>query len=527
MFHRTRLRLTILNTIIFFLILSLFGAALYFYVKIQLYAKIDTSLLEQAKNVQLTQNGFGGKLIYQSPDIIDPRVFFVTRDMQGTITSQSLDKNIAISGPENQAMFSDLPQSVDKPPSTLVMDGHHYRVLSVSNNNKDFLPAPPFVKVGRPYSTSLMQPGFALDAAAPLMMPHDLTTMVYGTSIGMNSIIAATTANAASIMGTTSFQFPQLTNFVYNENNNAFFNKTFFNNSNIVKPMGRSMITLEIASPIATMQFISNMDPELNMLHSLFIIIIAGVAIGGLLTLLAGFYLAQRALVPIRESWEKQQQFVADASHELRTPLAVIQANTELLLRHPDHSIEQESGYISTILKESKRINKLITSLLTFARSDSNQMEIQTKPVALDVLISECVTQFDPLAGMKHIDIKLNLESSLEMVADEERIHQLLVILMDNALKYTPEHGTIYISANKTAHSLNLNIEDTGIGIPEADMPFIFERFFRSDKIRSRNDGSMGLGLSIAHWIVDKHGGKIRAESQLGKGTRMLIHFPV
>jgi two-component system sensor histidine kinase CiaH len=218
---------------------------------------------------------------------------------------------------------------------------------------------------------------------------------------------------------------------------------------------------------------------------------------------------------------------VADASHELRTPLAVIQANTELLLRHPDHSIEEESGYISTILKESKRINKLITSLLTFARSDSNQMEIQAKPVAIDQLINECVQQFAPLMNIKQIDIKLELEKALEMHADEERMHQLLVILLDNALKYTPEQGVISISANKSAHSINLSIEDTGVGIPESDLPFIFERFFRSDKTRSRTDGSMGLGLSIAHWIVDRHSGKIRAESKLGKGTRMLIQFPL
>jgi two-component system sensor histidine kinase CiaH len=154
-------------------------------------------------------------------------------------------------------------------------------------------------------------------------------------------------------------------------------------------------------------------------------------------------------------------------------------------------------------------------------------MEIQAKPVAIDSLIRESVQQFTPLADMKQIELKVKLECPLEIMADEERIHQLLVILMDNALKYTPERGTISISSNRTAHSVNLIIEDTGVGIPESDLPFIFERFFRGDKIRSRSDGSLGLGLSIAHWIVHRHGGKIRAESQLGRGTRFLLTFPL
>jgi two-component system, OmpR family, sensor histidine kinase CiaH len=484
MFHHTRMRLTILNTLIFFLILSLFGAALFLYVKIQLYAKIDNSLMEQAKNVQLTQNGFGDKLFYQSPEGVDPRVFFITRDIKGTVTSQTQDHNSVVLSKQVNEVTISLPQTVDKSPTTVVMDGRHYRVLAVSKP-----------------STSLVGSSFITSLAAPILNSGNLTTVSQSIYSKMEMVTGNSEGELLALKGKVMSGFATFANEPFN--------------------------TLLVGSPVATMQFISNIDPELNMLHSLFIIIIAGVAISGLLTLLAGFYLAQRALVPIRESWEKQQQFVADASHELRTPLAVIQANTELLLRHPDHSIEQESGYISAILKESKRINRLITSLLTFARSDSNQMEIQAKPVAIDSLIRESVQQFTPLADMKQIELKVKLECPLEIMADEERIHQLLVILMDNALKYTPEQGTISISSNRTAHSVNLIIEDTGVGIPESDLPFIFERFFRSDKIRSRSDGSMGLGLSIAHWIVDRHGGKIRVESQLGRGTRFLITFPL
>ncbi len=538
MFQRTRMRLTILNTLIFFLILSMFGAALYFYVKIQLYNKIDASLLEQAMNVQLTQNGPGDKLYYQAPDIIDSRVFFVTRDFQGSITSQSIDNNVSISKLAAPAMVTKIKQTVNRTPETVIIEGHHYRTLAVSTINKmDGMRDSLFIKgVDAIEENSFksvfgygLQMGTTFSAAAA-------SSFTSASRVDITDSIANRAVEGGSIDEIRIFNGPMLTM-------KAFEHKIAVNGTSIEKmprPLAvtatgavmplvtnASSISLTVASPVASMQFISNMDPEIDMLHSLFIIIITGVAVGGLLTLLAGFYLAQRALVPIRESWEKQQQFVADASHELRTPLAVIQANTELLLRHPDHSIEQESGYIATILKESKRINKLITSLLTFARSDSNQMEIQAKPVAMDLLIGECVQQFAPLMSLKQIEIKLDLETALEMHADEERIHQLLVILMDNALKYTPEQGVISISAHKSAHAVNVSIEDTGVGIPESDLPYIFERFFRSDKIRSRTDGSMGLGLSIAHWIVDRHGGKIRAESKLGKGTRMFVHFPL
>jgi signal transduction histidine kinase len=500
MFYKTRMRLTILNTLIFFLILSLFGAALFLYVKFQLYAKIDDSLLQQAKNVQLRQNGIGDKVYYQSPDSVDPRVFFITRDVKGTVTSQTQDnQSVVLSKQMNEVPIS-LPQTVDNSPTTVVVDGRHYRVLAVSNKNIPFKSSFIQLKLLNP-PTSLTGSSFIPSLASPMLNSLDLTTVSQNVYTKMELVTGYSAGELPGLKGKIMSGFATFANEPFN--------------------------TLLVGSPVATMQFISNIDPELNMLHSLFIIIIAGVAISGLLTLLAGFYLAQRALVPIRESWEKQQQFVADASHELRTPLAVIQANTELLLRHPDHSIEQESGYVSTILKESKRINKLITSLLTFARSDSNQMEIQTKPIDIDSLIRECVLQFTPLADMKQIELKVKLECPLEMMADEERIHQLLVILIDNALKYTPERGMISISSNRTAHSVNLIIEDTGVGIPESDLPFIFERFFRGDKIRSRSDGSLGLGLSIAHWIVQRHGGKIRAESQLGRGTRFLLTFPL
>lgn len=247
---------------------------------------------------------------------------------------------------------------------------------------------------------------------------------------------------------------------------------------------------------------------------------------GAVISVFAGLFLAERALIPIRRAWDKQQRFVADASHELRTPTAVIQAQTELLLRHPDHSIEQESPQIAVVLKESKRMGKLIDDLLTLARSDSNQLEIQTSAIELDALLSDVAEQFRFLADAQGIEVALNAEASLTLLGDESRLRQLFVILLDNALKYTPPAGRIEIAAFSHHHSVLIRVTDTGCGIPEEDLPFVFERFYRGDKARSRTQGGTGLGLSIARWIVEAHGGTIRISSKVGEGTRVEIQLP-
>lgn len=272
---------------------------------------------------------------------------------------------------------------------------------------------------------------------------------------------------------------------------------------------------------------ISVVDSEKHLLQRLFVIILGGLVMGMAIIIWAGYFLAQRALVPIRAAWDKQQQFVADASHELRTPLAVIKTNAELMLRHPQATIEQESHRVSNVLRESTRMNRLVNSLLTLARADANQAELQLVSTNLHDIVQSITEQFQPLAEMKSIALALETDTNLEMMADKERIHQLLVILMDNAIKYTPEQGSITLVCRRTAHGIQLEVRDTGIGISAQDLPRIFDRFYRSDKARSREEGGTGLGLAIAKWIVEKHGGKIRVESKIGAGTSFVISFPL
>ncbi|KJD45447.1 sensor histidine kinase [Paenibacillus terrae] len=261
-------------------------------------------------------------------------------------------------------------------------------------------------------------------------------------------------------------------------------------------------------------------------LHSLMWDITAGIVIGGIIFVFAGIFLAGHALVPIRNSWEKQQRFVADASHEMRTPTAIIHAQTEMLLRHPTHSIEQESPHIAVILKESKWMGRLLEDLLTLARSDSNQLQIEPSFITLDSLLRELAEQFKLLADTKGVNILTELQEPLLLWGDDGRIHQLFTILLDNALKYTPSTGQIKVIGRYQGNSVYISVSDNGSGIAEDELPYVFDRFYRGDKVRSRTEGGTGLGLSIAQWIVEVHGGSIRIHSETNKGTQVELFFP-
>ncbi|XJZ25645.1 sensor histidine kinase [Bacillota bacterium Lsc_1132] len=278
---------------------------------------------------------------------------------------------------------------------------------------------------------------------------------------------------------------------------------------------------------IDKIQLIYNIDPEVHMLRNLLLLMGFGSGAGLLLSILVGFFLATKALVPIQKSWEKQAQFIADASHELRTPLSVIQTHLELLFRHPANTIEQESETIFKSLSEVKRVNKLVADLLTLARSDSNEQLLHRQYFSISELLHLIVEQFTPIAEMKEVQIVDNIDPQLAFYGDKERLHQLFVILLDNALKYTGTKGKIEIGCRREGNALSIIVEDNGIGISDADKPHIFDRFYRSDKSRSRAEGGAGLGLSIAKWIVEAHHGHISVESRREIATRFIIKLPI
>ncbi|MEC0271545.1 MULTISPECIES: sensor histidine kinase [Peribacillus] len=272
-------------------------------------------------------------------------------------------------------------------------------------------------------------------------------------------------------------------------------------------------------------QFIRNVDTEKEMLDRLLLILFVGGGIGSLVAVGAGYLLAGRALIPVKKSWDQQQQFVSDASHEIRTPLAVIQSRADLLFQSPNATIEEKAVDISIISKEVRRLNKLVNGLLTLTRTDSNQMEVKKSNFFLDDLLMDIVEQYTDIASFQEKSIISHAPEQVVFHGDKERIHQLLVILVDNAMKFTGEGGEISLSCIKNASSIILTVEDNGIGIPQEELPLIFNRFYQVEQSRSANEGS-GLGLSIAKWIVNTHQGNIKVTSEQNERTRFEITFP-
>ncbi|MEK8128437.1 ATP-binding protein [Paenibacillus filicis] len=274
------------------------------------------------------------------------------------------------------------------------------------------------------------------------------------------------------------------------------------------------------------LQVAYNLEPERKVLKNLLVVVGIGSLVSILVAVLTGLFLANRALIPIRKAWEQQQQFVSDASHELRTPLSVLHIHLERLFRHPDRTVEQESEKIAIMIDETRRMTKMVGDLLTLARSDSHELKLNETSIELSELVAKAATGFEELSGMRGIWLESRIEGDAMLMGDPDYLHQLLVILLDNALKYTRE-GSISIRASADGGLVLLKIVDTGIGIAKEDLPHIFDRFYRADKVRGRADGGTGLGLSIAKWIVEAHNGTIRAESVEGEGTTIEVWLPL
>jgi len=223
-------------------------------------------------------------------------------------------------------------------------------------------------------------------------------------------------------------------------------------------------------------------------------------------------------------SLQQIRQFTADASHELRTPLTVIRGQTEVILRR-ERSTEEYRQVLESNLEEMEWMSRMIDNLLTLSRADAGQLQIELEPVQLKRLVVEAYEECNVLAEAKKLSVFLDKIEAALVYGDEMWLRQVLVNLIDNAVKYTPEGGKIWLSLEVEAGYVKLTVKDTGIGIPEEDLPKIFDRFYRADKARSRQMGGSGLGLSIVNWIVSAHKGCVEVTSRLGKGSCFTIWF--
>jgi heavy metal sensor kinase len=233
-------------------------------------------------------------------------------------------------------------------------------------------------------------------------------------------------------------------------------------------------------------------------------------------------------LTRLENSFRGQQRFIADASHELRTPLAVLRGETEVALGKSRSTGEYRES-LTLIQDEAERLSRIVEDLFILAGQPLDMPPVLVrKQLSLNELLNQCVRAAQVLAIQKNLDLRIDSGSTpMVLKGDDELLKRMVLNLLDNAVKYTPEGGEIAVELVKQNGNAQIVVRDTGIGIPEMDQPHVFDRFYRVDKARSRSLGGAGLGLSIVRWIVEAHEGKIDIVSAPGRGSEFIVQLPL
>ncbi len=242
---------------------------------------------------------------------------------------------------------------------------------------------------------------------------------------------------------------------------------------------------------------------------------------------LAAYFLAGRTMRPIAEMVEEQNRFITDASHELRTPLTSLKSEIEVNLRDKKLTLAQAKNLLKSNLEEVNNLGKLSDNLIKLTQYQKTNNHINFEKVSLLAIIQEAQKKVTGMAKGKNIMIR-NRVKDCTLKADLQSLCELFVILLDNAIKYSPKNKSIIMDSRKVDHVVAIDVKDQGIGIDKEDIPHLFDRFYRSDKSRAKgNVQGYGLGLSIAKQIVDRHEGLISVKSEIGKGTNFTIELPM
>lgn len=270
-----------------------------------------------------------------------------------------------------------------------------------------------------------------------------------------------------------------------------------------------------------------NKSPQQNLLNNLLktFFITGFVSLITLFTI--SYYLAYKTIAPIKEVFEKQKQFIADASHELRTPIAIIKTNLALVSSNKDKTIESQGKWMNYIDLQTDRMSHLIDDMLSLAKLDEDKKILNLQPININKILENLLMSFESVFFENKIELENNLKDNFFINGDLEEIKKLFNILMDNAIKHTFPNGTITITSSKLKSKMEIIITNTGEGIPNKDLEKIFERFYRSDESRQRKTGGYGLGLAIANAIVTSHKGNIYARSNVGKDTSFIVELPI
>ena len=224
---------------------------------------------------------------------------------------------------------------------------------------------------------------------------------------------------------------------------------------------------------------------------------------------------------------KEQQQFIADVSHELRTPLTVLRGTLEVALEE-DRSPEEYREAIGNALLEIRHLARISQNILFLARGESGRVTLSFSNQDLARFVAEVTRELQPAAGDHDLDLSVDVpERPVIAFVDPGRMQQVLHNLIENAMRYTPPGGSVRVRLSTTRDEARIEVSDTGVGIPEKDLPFVFERFFRSDRARRAYTGGSGLGLSIVRWIVEAHKGKVEIASEVDRGTTVKVKLPL
>lgn len=252
---------------------------------------------------------------------------------------------------------------------------------------------------------------------------------------------------------------------------------------------------------------------------------LAGAAVAALLLVAAGgWFLAGKATAPVERALAHMRRFMADAAHELRTPVAVLRSRAEVALQRE----RQPADYVAALTAvgaESERLGGIVDDLLILARADAGERPVVRRRLFLDDVVLEAVDGVRVLAERRGVELAVSEFEEAAVDGDPQLLHQLVVIALDNAIKFTPPGGRVSLRVRADGGRAVVTVDDTGVGIAASEVPFIFDRFYRGGDARSRGDGA-GLGLSIARWIADAHRATIDVTSTPGAGSRMTIRFP-
>ena len=291
-------------------------------------------------------------------------------------------------------------------------------------------------------------------------------------------------------------------------------------------------ITIEnsqsLSSEVAYIQFLTNTNQIDDSLTTFQWILFVCMFIFWLISLGVSVFSSKMNMKPLLIAWQKQQEFVENASHELRTPLTIIQNNLQHLFTRPNQTILEQSPRIAQALSETRRLTNLTNDLLLIARSDGNQATIQPEETDVDRFLAQLIQPFAEIAEMQDKAFHFTNEISEPLSFDASKIHQVLVILLDNALKYTQAKDEIQLVAKQINPKWwQVVVRNTGSTIPDTQKKLIFERFYREEQSRNQETGGYGLGLAIAKQIVKNHHGKLFVSDWTNQGVQFTLQLPI